>query len=178
MGDADIAHKGHTNCELRFGHKEADKEYLQWKWDELRSIGLFTKPPKPRTSGHGFPQWRLTSNQDSFFNQYREMFYPDGEKVVTIEILDKLEPLGLAVWYQDDGTLVDNGRSMGLHVEGFGVEGAKLIKDWFKAKYDLHFHFHKSNGNQVALYLGRRGTPQFLNIVRSYIQGCMRRKII
>lgn len=178
LGDADIAHKERNNCSLRIGHKGADRDYLLWKWGELKSTGLFTKSPRPRVGGFGSLQWRLVSSQSSFFNQYREMFYPEGLKIVTQEVLDKLSDLGLAVWYMDDGGLGDCGNRIFIHTQSFGIEGNRVIKDWFDERYGLHFQLHPCNGSrQVNLSLHRRGeVKKFLEITRPYAIPCMGRK--
>jgi len=43
------------------------------------------------------------------FTEYRKRFYPQGEKVLTLELLREMTPEGFAYWWMDDGIVTEYG---------------------------------------------------------------------
>lgn len=72
------------------------------------------------------------------FKYYKELFYPTGKKIVTRGILNKLELLGLAIWYCDDGSYNYKGKSIEISTQSFGLNGNKIIQRWFKEKWRIN----------------------------------------
>jgi len=180
LGDANLS-SGSYNSSLRVKHREADKEYLFWKYDILKSSRIFLNPPKPKPprppSGIS---WLLYSRRLPIFRVYREMFYPSrGEKIVPVEVLDKLELLGLAVWYMDDGHFQfgvpkrPNRRTVYLATQGFDYKDNVLVRDWMERKFGFRFDLV----GEMGLRLGRRGeVERFLEMLRPFSVPCMERK--
>jgi len=187
---------GKCNALFKVTHREADKEYLFWKYEMLKSSGIFLRPPSRRLKkarhegGHVYFHWKLSSRRLPIFTAYHKMFYPNGKKIVTQEILDRLEPLGLAVWYMDDGSLVSRsprirksgivhlvaGRNMSLSTMGFTYEENVLIRGWILERFNILFRVSR-HYQLWGLRLGRRAeVNKFLDIIRPYLVPCMERK--
>ena len=83
------------------------------------------------------------------YQYYRELFYLE-DKEVSDEILDRLQPLGVAVWFMDDGNLYYNGNTchLTLSVNGFNEESVDRIINFFKSKFDIHF---KKTGKAIRI---------------------------
>ena len=168
------------NSRLRVTHKEADKEYLFWKYNLLRPSGVFLRPPSYRFNHKGFGSWYFQSRHLPIFTAYRRVFYPNGIKVVPLEMLDKLELLGLAVWYMDDGSLSKHKKHVDFSVEGFGLTGVNIIRKWFEERFGLQpVLVSTGNSNIVRLRFNVEGSKKLQELVRLYVEEvkCMGRKI-
>lgn len=83
------------------------------------------------------------------YQYYRELFYNES-KQVSQEVLDLLEPLGIAVWFMDDGNLYYNGNicHLTLSVNGFDDESVNRIINYFKNNYNIIF---KKTGKAIRI---------------------------
>jgi len=179
---------GH-NIVFRGVHREADREYLFWKYEILKSSGIFKRPPWTRLgyrNGVAHLQWRFYSRALPIFTTYRKVFYPEGKKIVPREILKKLEPLGLAVWYMDDGgfwpgsSSRPNSRWVTLNTQSFTHDENTMIKNWLDEKFGFHFRVVKTDGGTGwKLRLpGKTETERWLDLLRPFMVPCMKRKFI
>lgn len=187
LGDASlrINRRRGRNASFSVTHCDKDKEYLFWKYKELESTGLPLRLPKSSVRqvwGKSYTSWRLASRVHPLLTSYYYLFYPDGKKELTPEVLDLLDDLGLAVWYMDDGALtsIDNGQffRITMATQGFTLEENKLMRNWLKDKYSLGFWLHLAHGEKWILGTDQKEqVKQFLGIVSPHIIPCMRRKI-
>ena len=93
--------------------------------------------------------------------------------------MDKLEPLSIAIWYCDDGSLI--GTQLLLYTYGFGNEGNSLIQKWFKERYNINFKLgiDKRVKNQFNSYLraNKVDSLNFIDLIKDYVPECMSYKI-
>ena len=176
LGDGNLRISGAgRNARLRVSHREEDGDYLFWKYQELEPSGLFKSPPFLRkNNGYAIGKllWSFCSRCDPVLTSYYQLFYPNGKKIVSREILDGLGELGLAVWYQDDGSQYRKGGEVILCTEGFGLEGNRIIRKWFKQSYDLRPRV----SSRGRLEFRRVDSQKFLELTRPYMVSCMERK--
>ena len=81
---------------------------------------------------------RFATQTSSVFTPYRDMFYTEKTKHVPLSIPHILTPLGLAVWYMDDGS-IKSAQSKGvyLNTHGFSVSDIELLCDVLKTKFHI-----------------------------------------
>lgn len=116
---------------------------------------------------------------------YKEM-YNNRVKVVTKEILEQLTPLGIAIWYMDDGNLAYKrnkdgsicSREVTLHIQGFDYKSQQNIITYFRNTYDIDCRLHKSR-DKYKLWMNTTNSIKFLKIIAKYVNEveCMRYKI-
>ena len=184
LGDGTLTPPKSNTQNSRFEgtHKAAHKEYLFWKYGVLEPSGIFPRPPYWRLSSRGHPTWRFYSRCLPILRDYRKLFYPDEIKIPPSEVLDKLEPLGLATWYQDDGGLkVGTQREPGrcwveLNTQGFTYESNLLIRDWLEKKFSFHFHLHRESDHWKLRLTRRYEAREFVDILVPYAVPCMEYK--
>ena len=109
-----------------------------------------------------------------------DLFYPEGKKVVPLEIMNYLTPLGLAIWIMDDGGALNKGVKLSTH--SFTLEECKylikVLNDRFQLKASYHFQGQGSQGNnQYIIYIWKESMPHLREIVGLYIIPEMRYKI-
>jgi hypothetical protein len=50
--------------------------------------------------------YELSLSKCEYVKKLEKLFYPQGKKIIPKNVINKLTPLGLALWYADDGTTV------------------------------------------------------------------------
>lgn len=162
-------HTGYSGvCFVEY-HNIKQSKYLFWKKEFLeQEFNINIRKRK------GYNQVILCSSYaHSILIDYHKLFYPSGKghKIILTKILNKLNPLGLAIWYQDDGTF--NKR---CHYCSFAVhkQNIKNIKNFFLKKLGMKVGIYLSrNTNGAAIRLNAFDTKKFFNIIRLHIHFSM-----
>lgn len=100
------------------------------------------------------------------------LFYNNKIKYINKELLLKIEPLGLAIWFMDDGSNCTSGYK--LCTNGFSLEDLKIIKEVFLEKFQIEINFHKDN----SIYIPAKYKNKFKNLISPFIIPSMLYKII
>ena len=149
-----------------------DKQKHYNDFIEANMNNIFTVPTSS-ISGYG-------SNMRTFHSKtfpeiedfYNELYIKSTKKQVTIEYLNKLSPLAFAVWYMDDGSIINHsGRQYrcSLHCQGFGTENVKLIESWFNS-HGYYCNIINENielGTEIRFNVD--GSSAFLYLIAPYI---------
>jgi hypothetical protein len=77
-----------------------------------------------RTGKH-YGRLTFTTLSSPIFNEFRELFYPNGTKAVPSNLGDILTARSLAYWAMDDGTRHHSG--FRLNTQGFTVPDCELL---------------------------------------------------
>lgn len=135
MGDAHLTHQSNRESSLEIKHSVSvfdQSDYIRWLYFCLRELC----PHNPKLC-QGDTQLRIRTYHHPWFSKLREEFYnKKGEKTITREILDKLSPLGIAVWYMDDGSLQHSDTAK-LSTHNFTFEEHQIMKQWFEETYNI-----------------------------------------
>jgi hypothetical protein len=74
--------------------------------------------------------WR--SSCHPFFTELRNKLYQEDQKIVTMDWLDQLRDLAIAVWFGDSGCMTGRGQKNAcLRTQSFGKEGNQIIERYF-----------------------------------------------
>src|SRR3990167_2474692 len=123
-------------CMFTETHCMEQKEYLEWKRDTLKLPHNSTQHTRKKNASiTNYPVAYYGTTSLSQLLPYHQMFYSSGKKAVTMEILNKLTPLGIAVWYMDDGFY--DGDQISIATEGFTYSEHKIMKNYFDKKWNL-----------------------------------------
>ena len=180
LGDATLERNG-KNPRLRIGHSLKQKEYIWWKYNELKT--LTTSKPKIATSYHKkvkkYYKWLCFSSLSSeVFTFYQRMFYPNGRKEVTSLLCRSFKsPLSLAVWYMDDGYKRSDCNALRISTDAFSLPEQKLLQDMLRKNFSINVNLHKK-GKWWNLYIPHKETNKFIDIVAPYIIPDMKYKIV
>ena len=149
MGDASIKiNKGYANARVQFRHSEKQREYFNWKRDILRKeisvdrtehennkdtmCQLVTNPKEKGTK-----KWRYQSQALASLTYLNSLVSEKGKKVVKRSTLNAMTALSLAVWWQDDGSLVSGQRQGVLCTDGFTEEEVKIIVQYLRVEWGI-----------------------------------------
>jgi len=177
LGDAHCRPARH-NPGLQFCCKEADTDYLVWKYEILKSLcgNLGFHPYTDKRGNSVMVQFNTRSSP--LLREFHQAFYINSRKIYPVNKLPELEALGLAVWFMDDGS-ISKGFAR-LATLGFTIEENCSIKDYFKKQWNIGAKVQfDNNGNHKLPYLefNKAETQKLIDIISPYILPCMSRKI-
>jgi len=145
---------------------------------------------RPQTGGWSkAPVWHATTHSNPIIRQFIKKIglVKNGKKVITKEIFDFLDPIGLAIWFCDDGS---RGTKMGkidpqkysgfitFSTHGFTKKDNQVIIDCIKKKWDISFQLKEDKrGKGFYLYSSGDEIKKFFDLIRPYIPFCMAYKL-
>lgn len=172
---------GHLNQKnLEILHCEKQKEYLNWKKQLLINEGIECCPTA-LINNNGFNAYRFRTKSYPWIKDLRELIYCPS-KIYSLEILKEFTPLGLAIWYFDDGCLSQKKRNGVIHANdlilntGLQKEENQIYINYFKDYWDINFTQVK-NHNCYRLRCGTREARKFITIIKDYLPPGMDYKI-
>lgn len=122
-GSSVVKPKGGRNSYLSMRGKDA--YWLEYKSQELKNLAS----PTPFLIENENKYFRWHSLCYPEFNEFHNLFYADGKKHVTMDILNELRDIGLATWFLDGGKVEKN--SIVFNTNVFREDGTKLIAQFF-----------------------------------------------
>lgn len=176
LGDACLhIPKGRVNAVFRFEHGSRQKAYAHWKAELVRRY-IFPDIKLYEQHRRGTTFWvAVTRAHRKLTHLYRDM-YRNGVKVIRPNILHRLTPLGLALWYMDDGSLVycrnPNGsiasRQMYLSTACFTEAEHDMMADYFLEYWGIRLRKGKQ-GKHWKMWANTEDTLKFFDIIRPYV---------
>jgi len=91
---------GRRNAFLEVNHSFAQKEYVNWKYQMLKSLCM--SGPVLRKGNGKRKAYRFTTRQHKEISEYFAQFYGTGQKKIPRTLVS--DPVILAVWFMDDGS--------------------------------------------------------------------------
>jgi len=176
LGDMYLGmHKNARNASGIFAHTtEKQSEYC---WNKYNYLKRFCRRPfdtyqdDKRTKKRYYKTCCLI-NTNPVFNIYYQKFYPNKHKIVPKDLLYKLEGLGLAIWFMDDGSKVGCSGYQ-LATNSFSLEDLQIIKEFFTNKFDINISIWSNN----SIYINKEDSLKFKALIESYIVDCMKYKL-
>jgi len=181
LGDGYLTPFVGKSCRSRTEIKGDNKNlsYLKWLHSQLKPLGCSDLKPKKNYHQHRF--YTKTTEE---IGKLRELFYPKGKKIVPKNIKELLRnPLTLAVWYQDDGTLDCRSK---YHYNAmfatycFSFSDCKLLAKALRENFNLDARVCKCKmrgKTRYRLYIASKSMNNFVGLVEPHIITCFRYKI-
>lgn len=145
LGDASLSHPKRPCFGVCFTQSTKQGEYLRFKQGVLRPLGV--SDITTGDSGYeGAPveRFRLHANRAVVSTLVQSRVWRGDKKRVTADWLNLIGPLGLAVWYGDDGSLgthlCKDGRvrhTITLHTQGFSKDEQELLVGWLRWRWHV-----------------------------------------
>lgn len=169
LGDGSIDNKGY----LKFGHSDAQIEYLQLK-SELFNGRIHNKRVSGSYKGKTYYAYNMHCARNSQIDILRDVFYIDGKKSVR-NVLDRIDEKALAFWYADDGTISDNGN--GHHVifctESFDEDENEMLVEMLQNRFGIeakvYRHRTASDSTKSRIRILARSQDKFFELISQYI---------
>ena len=183
MGDAHLECRSksirakHT-ARLRIHQSHRQRNYVFWKYEMLKN--LVSKGPRLIKAGYDKSRkridysWYFHTKTTEELGLIHKISYKNKIKIVPKDLLKIINPLGLAVWYMDDGS--NNGSNITLNTHSFSVNEQELIKNLLMAKFGIKTTLTKDR-DKFKIAIGVQEYDKFLTIVKPYIIPSMNYKI-
>jgi recombination protein RecA len=175
LGDGSLKQDAKMTAWYREEHAQPQKEYAKWK---EKAFAGYCRKSSDNEHGYGFSTVALYE-----FGQMRPKFYPLNKryKHITTELLEQLNPLSLAVWYQDDGTnnrQKTGGNKKTIYLHRLTEEECRAFEKVFAKKFGLKCsikYYPKGSSSRIAFH--GKEADKFEDIIRSYCHPSMAYKL-
>ena len=182
LGDAHIGKDGRISV----WHTEKQKEYTLWLMNLYKKYFKVKYKEREcylRSTNQKYKQVGFQTSATDYTRLVRMFFYCPNKRI-TMKQLKKLSPLGLAIWYMDDGNLSfikDKehkicGRQLILNTQSFSFNEQEIIIKYFKEIWNITCNIHHDHDSYRIWMNGTEGA-KFLNIISKYIPECMYYKL-
>lgn len=175
LGDGTIT----NHPDFRIMHSEKQKAYIEWKIKIMDEFGIKNGGLKvyKSTSGYNKDQnvlaVRLSTNA-TIKALRRTVYIP--KKTITRRLLNWLNPLGLAIWYMDDGCINVNTskqRSSIQHTIKIATcvdePTVEIIIEYFKEVWGIKFRKFKEKELYSIASSTEEDCSKFIEIIKPYI---------
>lgn len=188
LGDSWITNRN------EFGCQQVTRDLIEYKENLINEISpeikvyFMTKKPRQTTKKNGEiikskESYVIQTNRHPYFRKLRDILYMESGKQLSMKVLKKLTPLGIALWFMDDGYLdyKKSSRTRNLRIctdsfdEGSHNNMIRYFNDvwgiqskiyYHKARFDaevsprLSFNAHNSQKLIVLMY--KHFLPSFM----------------
>lgn len=179
LGDGwiDVADRDRNYCRLCFQHSIKQSEYCIYKYNLMKEIGNYpTITSRPdqfwKYCEDNYKQITFKSDQNPIFEEYRQNWYIPKKRIYRPDF-EKLDVLGLAIWYMDDGSNSKKGGCI-IHCQGFPLEDVEYMKDFLTKKFNLELFITKRN----QLYITKESKKILFKLIESFVPNTMKYKVI
>lgn len=176
LGDSWIGlFKNSLNPSGSFTHKIEHLEYVKYKQNLLsrRTTPVVIHNKHDKRSNKNYVQAFCKIVASPVLYPIYSSFYKNGRKTVPEEVVMKLGPLGIAIWFMDDGGACANGYK--FSVDCFTDEEIQILQKLLK-KYSIESTY-ENNQNKI-IYIGSKSKKAFKDLVEPYMCPCMKYKLI
>lgn len=175
LGDGSLAyHDSSTTASVEFGHSEAQTCLVDWT---LLGLGSLAGNKGSRTSGYGSNIVTGRSQQAwGVYHEFRGMIV-NGQKTVPKDIADLIDPIVLAFWYMDDGTLQHHSGQedrLQLATNGFDYDSCLNLQSALE-RFGILSRIADYRGHTICL--NADNADRFFLLVAPYIVEGMRYKL-
>lgn len=177
LGDGTIS----SNYVFKLSHSEAQREFLEWKIDLLNKFGFKNNGVKEYISTCGYNKGNKVLYSQMSLNPTikalrRTVYTP--KKHITRRLLNWLTPIGLAIWYMDDGCINVNTSKQRSSIQHtikiatcVDLDTAQVVTDYFKEVWDVQFRpFKEGKGTYSIASSTESDCAAFIQIIRPYIE--------
>jgi hypothetical protein len=197
FGDSSLTiHRGLANdttkSMLTLVHGQDQFEYLLWKMHLLYPlVGSFHIKMLPSRAKGKVIVHATTTYQHYLYHIFKDYYNKvqaedvyslpcvKFNKVVRMNVLRRLSPLSLALWYQDDGSIYNTGnrfKGIRLATYDFSISENELIQNYFQECWGIKSELDIRNDGYPYIRLNKDASEKFLEIIDSFVHPSMRYK--
>lgn len=181
LGDSWLGGQGTRATYLACAHGAKQEEYIRWKALKLKRFatprGVKFSPRTADASGKLHDAYEFWTRSCPYFAYLEQLFYihTNGRRVktVTSEVLEKLDRLGLAVWYMDDGSWHSGYPRIVVQ-----VEWQDILREWFASRWGLSVRYYVLKASPKVVEMGfMPNSSEFVRLVADFIIPSMGYKV-
>lgn len=167
-----------SNCRLRFGQSGIHKEYLIHLYNLFKpycNSSYKERKTFDKRTNKFYENIYFNTMTIPIFNEFRELFYSDGIKIVPKNIEDFLTVPGLAYWAMDDGMKFENG--FVFCTDSYTLEEVKLLVKVLQNKFGLNCGSKLRKKDVYRLYIWKDSMNKFIELVKPHFHESMLYKL-
>ncbi|WP_435110088.1 hypothetical protein [Nocardiopsis synnemataformans] len=177
LGDGHLQRAKSGSASVVWGHRQADEEYVRWT---LRALGdLASTSIRELTSGYGSA---IITARSTFHPSVAECFgemTAHGKKRIPSWIAEHLDPLALAFWYMDDGSLChtegQEDRAL-LSTCGFDEDDCRVLLNGLR-RLGITGTLMRDSRGYLTIRLNSVAAERLFLLVAPYVPPVMQRKL-
>lgn len=171
LGDGSIS----AQHGFRMTHCGKQKEYLQWKINKLNDSGIRNCGMKEYVSTKGYKvgetYYYTRLSVTPFIKVLRRVLYKKYKVIANRKMLNRLDTLGLAIWYMDDGH-INHRKDFSIYVKiatCLSKEDNQIIIDYFKEVWSVNFYTFSEGKGTYSICCGTENAIKFIDLVKEHV---------
>jgi hypothetical protein len=182
LGDGHIRKPSSSGtCNFVLHHSTKQKDYVLYKLNLLQEISHvkfnYWEKNQNNKNGKMYRSIYAQSNFLAYFKKLRNKFYnKNNKKILNKKILNKLTPLGLSLWWFDDGCLyINRGKSNKIErraflaTQNFSEKENDLIVNYFLKNWKIKVVKRQHpTSKQFYISFPIPEFEKFVNIIKNY----------
>ena len=177
--------KGGVNACLEFKQGIIHEDYLLDLYERFKelcpaALRIKTKilnPQPDKRTGRVYSAIYFNTYSLPCFNKFYILFYPEGRKIVPLNIGVLLTPVGLAFLISDDGSFNKKGQYVVLCTDSFTKAEVTLLANTLNAKWNLECYINKTTNGGYRIVIPRRSLPKLQGLLKNIMPPMMLHKI-
>lgn len=162
---------------------QSDKQIAYFNYKK-NLLGKYALGERTRTSGYGSLMHDIHTTTNLELNKFlNEHCMKNGKKFVTQEWCNELDPMGLAFWYMDDGSISnrDNdkcGCRIHISTNGFSLQENETLANMLRDRFGIEATIgNKETYKGYTLILDVKNTERFCSLIAPYVCDSMKYKL-
>jgi len=131
---------------------------------------------KSKLNGKVFIGYMFATRVYPCFNDWYDMFYKEGKKIVPLDLYSMLTYEALAHWIMGDGTKAPIGPGLTLQTQSFTIQECVFIISILIYKFDLKCSLHMQR-NQPTIYISAKSMRKLTPLILPYMCDSMLYKL-
>jgi len=145
LGDGGLGGRNGKSVGLRFGQRSSCVGYAEWKAAVFAPFSPKHIQAPDKFVRYALPYSRYLASLLRLFPKRKREDHGHCKTKITGNVLSLLGVLGLAVWYQDDGTLVKNRDASRIYAK-LPDEEAQLLVSWLQRLFGSEVAYNERQG--------------------------------
>jgi len=181
LGDGFLQSTGKKNARLRLEHSLKQQEFLKWKMSLVPQF--FQNFPSQLTRIHPitkrkYAYIRAQSHSSPFLGKLKSVFYPKGKKKIPENLTRYLRhPLGLAIWYLDDGYYYKRDKIAELYLGRVSKKEAEIARRAIKERFGIEARLKDKKNKGFVLSFSPEQTQKFARLIKKFVIKSMNYKL-
>lgn len=179
LGDSFITNRG------EFGCQQVNRELIDIKTEILKNISPdikaynYTRPPRSNELVKNCKEsYVVLTNKNQYFTKLRNILYASGTKQISMKVLNKLTPEGIAFWFMDDGYFdykqSKHTRNLRLCTDSFDTLSISNMIRYFNDVHNIQAKvlYHKARKNyepKPRLSFNAENAQKLITLIFPYI---------
>lgn len=176
-GHLETQNNGRT-YRLKVEQSMKKKDYVFWLYEHFKNFVLTKPQTKEKTrNGTGTKNIWFSTVSHGTFRFYAQQFYKNGKKIVPPMVDKLLTPLGIAVWFMDDGSIKSKcHKAKIINTQCFTKDEIMLLIKALENKFRMRTRIRKQkDGYQI--YILSESMENFKQLVSKHILESMKYKL-